>query len=217
MARRKQQAIASPRRERRESHGKHTRKRKAEAFECVLIGEFSGSLDAWNEHLCLERNADGTLTLSCRGYEYLGELRDYTDEDGEVTLPPEIDGKAVRGSESGYIVGEKLVLQVDDAYITVSADEVDIAADWLKSEGMGQDTWFRRGMEADQVCDLRSAARPVVPPHLPLTRPHAPMLPGPWMPRATLRRIYSVAAVPLLRGSACKSRTSRSNALAYES
>ena len=44
---------------------------------------------SWNEYLCLERLSTTKYQLSIRGYEVLGEVSDYTDEDGKLTLPTE--------------------------------------------------------------------------------------------------------------------------------
>ena len=65
---------------------------------------------AWNEYLCLEKISEG-FELSTRHNELLTEATaDYYDEDGEIELPDEIDGKSVCGAVCGIIVGESLII-----------------------------------------------------------------------------------------------------------
>src|SRR5690349_4529686 len=72
------------------------------AFEILLSDTWAGVHDLWEEYLCIEQNADGTVTLSSRAHEGLAETFEYTDEDGEIHLPSHIEGKAV-GVEGQYI------------------------------------------------------------------------------------------------------------------
>ena len=64
---------------------------------------------AWNEYLCLEKISEG-YELSTRHREILGNDSDYYDEEGDIDLPDEIDGKSVCGAVCGIIVGESLII-----------------------------------------------------------------------------------------------------------
>ena len=64
---------------------------------------------AWNEYLCLEKTSEG-YELSTRHREILGNDSDYYDEEGDIELPDEIDGKSVYGAVCGIIVGESLII-----------------------------------------------------------------------------------------------------------
>ena len=46
---------------------------KLDSPNILLVAEFGGALDTWSEFLCLERNADGTVTLSSRS-QILGDV-----------------------------------------------------------------------------------------------------------------------------------------------
>ena len=69
--------------------------------------------DTWTEYLCLRRGNDGFWSLDIRGYEVVGEISDYQNEDGE--LPKKIDGKEVIGTEDDFVIVNNLVLQ-SEAY-----------------------------------------------------------------------------------------------------
>jgi hypothetical protein len=54
---------------------------------------------SWKEHLCLRRLEYRLFELSVCKYECLGEASDYADEDGNMNLPDQIDGKTVADVE----------------------------------------------------------------------------------------------------------------------
>ena len=64
--------------------------------------EETGSTDTWTEYLCLEKLKKG-FELTIRGYEILGQLSDYTDDDGNEDLPDEIYGEKVSNYDNEYI------------------------------------------------------------------------------------------------------------------
>jgi hypothetical protein len=115
--------------------------KKSRYGRLILIGEFSGLLDVFSEHLYLKRNRDGTLTMSSLGYEVLGEANEYVDEGGRLTLPKRIGGKHVFGTEGDYVVG-KLVPKDDDAIITLSAGAILDARSWLSARGWNSQPGF---------------------------------------------------------------------------
>ena len=94
-------------------------KKKGGEPEVILIAEFSGAHDAWVEHLCIERNADGTISLSSRSHAALAEVADFVDDEGGVRLPEAVDGVRVGGYEGNYVVGEHLLTHDDEAEITL--------------------------------------------------------------------------------------------------
>lgn len=82
----------------------------------VEMRELSTMASSWTEYLCLERIDEENYTLSVRGYEVLGELIDFYDEDiGDYKVPSEIDGSEVVRCEEGYIVGGELSI-VNESY-----------------------------------------------------------------------------------------------------
>ena len=56
-------------------------------LEILLMAEFDGAIDTWSEFLCIQRNDDGTITLSSRSRPILAEVSAYEDDEGKVTLP----------------------------------------------------------------------------------------------------------------------------------
>jgi hypothetical protein len=103
--------------------------------EILLMAEFSGILDAWSEFLCIERNADGTVTLSSRSHPALAEVAKFMDDEGEVHLPEAIDGVRVGGYEGDYVVGEDLLPNGDEAEITLPVGAETEAKEWLAERG----------------------------------------------------------------------------------
>ncbi len=72
--------------------------------------ERSSMASNWKEHLCLSRLTDGQWRLDVLGWEALGEVDEYWDEDADdYVLPDEIDGNEVVGVEDGIIVVANLV------------------------------------------------------------------------------------------------------------
>jgi hypothetical protein len=71
-------------------------------------------VSSWTEYLCLERADEENYTLSVRGYEVLGELSDFYDEEiGDHRIPSAINGSEVVRCEDGYVLGGKLSITND--------------------------------------------------------------------------------------------------------
>jgi len=77
--------------------------------DLIIIDEREQAwIDYYTEYLCLEKISEG-FELSTRHNELLTEVTaDYYDEDGEIELPDEINGKSVLGVYGGIFVGEDL-------------------------------------------------------------------------------------------------------------
>ena len=75
---------------RRERQGK----KRAQLHEIILSGEFYGFVDSWTEYLCLERNPDGSITLTSRSREILAQSGRYKERGW---LPATIRRKEVWG------------------------------------------------------------------------------------------------------------------------
>jgi hypothetical protein len=94
---------------------------------------------SWTEYLCFQRMEDNRFELSIRGYEILGEVREFVmaddnleDDDYEFELPKEIEGQAVAGIEGEYIVGHALVNHSDEHWPISFANPSDgELRDWL--------------------------------------------------------------------------------------
>jgi len=104
------------------------RKKTAQQFDVLLEGEFYGFVDSWTEYLCMERNKDGSITLSSRAYEILAEAYRYKERGW---LPETIQRKEVVGYDGDYVVGGRLLPRDGDAELTVSRNQFDVAARWL--------------------------------------------------------------------------------------
>jgi len=117
-------------------------KKKGGEPEVILIAEFSGAHDAWVEHLCIERNADGTISLSSRSHAALAEVADFVDDEGGVRLPEAVDGVRVGGYEGNYVVGEDLLTHDDEAEITLPVGAEAEAKSWLADRGWDKKAGF---------------------------------------------------------------------------
>ena len=106
--------------------------------------EETGSTDTWTEYLCLEKLKKG-FELTIRGYEILGQLSDYTDDDGNENLPDEINGEKISNYDNEYIYGSNLVINADDdgsvKFINPNEDDV---REWLESVD-----WFGENIISD--------------------------------------------------------------------
>lgn len=77
----------------------------------------SSMVSSWTEYLCLDREADGSYALAVKGYEILGSISEYYNEETEqYEIPDEIDGESVIGQEDEYIVGGSLQSHSDEIY-----------------------------------------------------------------------------------------------------
>ena len=106
--------------------------------------EETGSTDTWTEYLCLKKLKKG-FELTIRGYEILGQLSDYTDDDGNENLPDEINGEKISNYDNEYIYGSNLVINADDdgsvKFINPNEDDV---REWLESVD-----WFGENLISD--------------------------------------------------------------------
>ena len=106
--------------------------------------EETGSTDTWTEYLCLEKLKKG-FELTIRGYDILGQLSDYTDDDGNENLPDEINGEKISNYDNEYIYGSNLVINADDdgsvKFINPNEDDV---REWLESVD-----WFGENIISD--------------------------------------------------------------------
>lgn len=106
--------------------------------------EETGSTDTWTEYLCLEKLKKG-FELTIRGYDILGQLSDYTDDDGNENLPDEINGEKISNYDNEYIYGSNLVINADDdgsvKFINPNEDDV---REWLESVD-----WFGENLISD--------------------------------------------------------------------
>jgi hypothetical protein len=93
----------------------------------------SSMMDCWQEYLRLARNKDGSATLAVCRYEPLASAEQFTDEQGELSLPDEIAGKTVVGVEGEWIVGGELTCS--GSGWTYSATEISSAIDWVRVNG----------------------------------------------------------------------------------
>jgi hypothetical protein len=105
-----------------------TRKKTARQYQVLLSGEFWGAHDLWTEYLCMERNKDGSITLTSRSRQFLAEAGRYKERGG---LPATIRRKEVWGYDGDYVVGRRLLPDDGDAELTVFQNQFDVAARWL--------------------------------------------------------------------------------------
>jgi len=97
----------------------------------IAVREGSGRTSVWNEYLCLNLNGPGKAALQVCRYEALAEYERPEDDESEIPLPTEIDGKAVVGVEDGYVVGGELA-RYDDWELVYGIDEIDDVVKQLK-------------------------------------------------------------------------------------
>ncbi|MCP4124979.1 MAG: hypothetical protein GY751_24825 [Bacteroidetes bacterium] len=106
-------------------------------LEILEFDERSSMASSWTEFVCIERITADEFELSIRGYQAIGEISDYWDEEaGEYLLPDKIDGLKVHGTEDEVVVGGNLVLQSDDEGILIFTDpNSGSVTEWLRSVG----------------------------------------------------------------------------------
>jgi hypothetical protein len=109
-------------------HWANHEKKAAQQYDVLLEGEFYGFVDSWTEYLCMERNKDGSITLTSRAHQILAEAGRYKERGW---LPETIRGKEVAGYDGDYVVGGRLVPRDGNAELTVSPNQFDVAARWL--------------------------------------------------------------------------------------
>tara|TARA_B100000315_G_C14007489_1_gene332987 strand:+ start:129 stop:479 length:351 start_codon:yes stop_codon:yes gene_type:complete len=114
-------------------------------------------MDGWQEYLCLKRLSTTEYELSVRRYEILGEVFDYTDEGGEVTLPTEIGGGKVLDHDGEYIFGGTLEISEIDGFVKFSRpDQVEII-EWLNKVYWMYDSVLER------ITEILRTSKPTFP------------------------------------------------------
>ena len=102
-------------------------------LEIIEKREMSSMTGSRDEYLCLENLSDSKYELSIRGYEVLGEVRNFMDDDGEISLPDEIDGIEVVSNDGEYIFGGTLVMTSDDyGEVEFTDSQHKDVSDWLE-------------------------------------------------------------------------------------
>lgn len=92
----------------------------------------SGS--AWTESLCLKKIDAKNYLLFVGGYEAIGEVSDFYDEEkDETTIPETIDGQRVQGEDGDIIVGESIIQNEDDGEVMFNDLNDKNLKSWLKS------------------------------------------------------------------------------------
>jgi hypothetical protein len=82
--------------------------------------------------LRLDKKDHSSAVLEICQYEVLGEMQ--YDEEGNGTLPPEIDPVDVVGLEDGFIVGGVLACGDDQSFL-FTTETIPEAVEWLKENG----------------------------------------------------------------------------------
>jgi hypothetical protein len=100
--------------------------------------EQSTRASCWKEFLVLKKLSDTEFMLDIRCWDYLGTIGDLgfeEDEDGEIIVPAEINGKIIRNiDEDGFVFGGELVKNVGDPdEIKFTRSDIDKVLCWLES------------------------------------------------------------------------------------
>lgn len=115
----------------------------------------SNMMDTWTVYLMLVQHLDFTFEIGGAQYEILGTASGYSDEDGEILLPQEIDGKSVFGVEGDYVLGGELSLELSQystlRFIDFCREDI---VDYLASEG------WEEGLVTDIERSLESSFKP---------------------------------------------------------
>jgi len=106
------------------------------AVDNILIideTEVSTMTGSWTEYLCLRKLSSNRFELSVRGFQILGEIKDYYDERSDTySYPDKINGWSVRGAEGEYVVGHLMVNQSDEIMpIEFSSVDEPEVMEWL--------------------------------------------------------------------------------------
>ena len=93
----------------------------------------SSMSDSYSESLCIERLTIMKYRLFLGGYEFLGEISDFVDEEtGEENIPEMIGREKVQDYDSEYIYGGSIVQNEDDGEVVFrDINEADLI-NWLK-------------------------------------------------------------------------------------
>ena len=92
---------------------------------------------SWREYLCV-RWIEDRVELSVRMYEWLASVSDLSeDEDGELIVPIQIDGKVVVAVEDDAVVGGNLDCN-DDATETFTLADIASMTEWINDRNWGE-------------------------------------------------------------------------------
>jgi hypothetical protein len=94
--------------------------------------ESSNMASTWTEYLRLDKRDDSSAILEICQYEVLGEVQ--SDEEGNQTLPPDIDPEDVVRIEDGYICGGVLSSEYGESF-RFKTETISEAVEWLKDNG----------------------------------------------------------------------------------
>ncbi len=98
----------------------HENGQKRDEVHYIDMRKQSIMASTWEEYLCIERVSQNTrydkkkFELSIRSYEVLGEIVDFQDEEGNLNLPDEIEGKFIVGSWEENVIGGNLIPRSDE-------------------------------------------------------------------------------------------------------
>jgi len=121
-------------------------------LEIIEKREMSWMTGSRDEYLCLENLSDSKYELSIRGYEVLGEVRNFMDDDGEISLPNEIDGIEVVSNDGEYIFGGTLVMTSDDyGEVEFSDSQHKDVSDWLEWVNWDSDNIRKEIMKLSEI------------------------------------------------------------------
>ena len=121
-------------------------------LEIIEKREMSSMTGSRDEYLCLENLSDSKYELSIRGYEVLGEVRNFMDDDGEISLPDEIDGIEVVSNDGEYIFGGTLVMTSDDyGEVEFSDSQHKDVSDWLEWVNWDSDNIRKEIMKLSEI------------------------------------------------------------------
>jgi hypothetical protein len=94
--------------------------------------EASSMASTWTEYLRLSKAGENTAVLEVCMYEGLGEL--VRNDDEELILPEQIDGKKVLGVEDGIIFGGELMCWGDEKTFSFAQTTLKDAVAWLRAQ-----------------------------------------------------------------------------------
>ena len=89
--------------------------------------------DSYSESLCIERLTIKKYRLFLGGYEFLGEISDFVDEEtGEENIPKIIGSEKVKDYDGQYIYGGSIVQNEDDGEVVFWDINDENLHNWLK-------------------------------------------------------------------------------------
>ena len=106
---------------------------KINEIEIIETIERSTMASTFTESLCLEKINNNQFRLFLGGYEVIGEVSDYfNEEDNEENIPEQIDGQTVQGVEDGYIIGGSILQNEGDGEVIFSSTTDENFKNWLE-------------------------------------------------------------------------------------